>query len=83
MRATFERRETRPDVAVLDDVRETLKGRTWQQDWATMLRDKAVRTPSTLPEAVARFVRFVRPLVLALEGGAPPSRWPPAGPWTK
>lgn len=66
MRATFERRGTRPDVEVLDDMRKELKGRKWEASWAAMCKEKAVADDMTLQGAVDGFDRFVRPLLLAL-----------------
>jgi hypothetical protein len=81
--ATFARRETRPDVAVLDDMLERLRGRAWETDWSMMVRDKAVAKATSLADAVAKFDAFVRPLILALaEEGPSPLRWPPGGPWS-
>lgn len=83
MRATFERRGTRSDPKVLDDLGKALRGRKWEGDWASMLKDKLVRRQPTLADAVRRFDEFVRPLLLALRDGTPgPGAWPPGGPWT-
>lgn len=81
MEATFVRRETPPDVRVLDNMRTDLKGRKWETPWAEMLRDKAVLNPPTLREAVEQFDVFARPLLLALQEGGSPGRWEPGGPW--
>lgn len=81
MRATFQRRETRADVAVLDDMREVLAGREWETAWAQMMREKAVQKPPDLREAIERFDAFVRLLLEALRGGTSPGRWEPGGPW--
>lgn len=82
MRATFERRETAADPAVLDDLREQMPGRKWETEWAAMVKDKAVRGAPGLPDALARFDTFVRPLLAAMpEGAARPGAWPPGGPW--
>jgi hypothetical protein len=75
LRATLERRGTRPDPRVLDELRTELTGRRWQTDWAAMLHEKAVAQPTDLAEAIARFDMFVRPLLDALNGGAPLGRW--------
>jgi hypothetical protein len=81
LRATLDRRGTRADPRVLDDMRSELTGRRWQVDWATMLREKAVAQPVELPEAIARFDAFVRPLLGAVGGGAAPGSWVRGGPW--
>ena len=81
LQATFCRRATRPDLAVLDDIRETLKGRAWETDWSTMVRDKAVTNAPTLAQAVAKFDVFVRPVIVALADGPVLVRWPATGPW--
>ncbi len=80
LRATLDRRGTRPDPRVLDDLRTELKGRRWQTDWATMLREKAVAEPMDLGDAISRFDAFVRPLIAAATGLAPPRRWSARGP---
>lgn len=81
LRATVERRGTDTDPQVLDTLREELRGRKWETRWATMIRDKRVRDPVPLADAVMRFVLFVEPLVLALDGEANPREWPAGGPW--
>ncbi len=81
-KATFDRRRTRADVVVLDDMREVVGERAWATAWATMQREKAVRQPMELREAVARFDVFIRPLLRCLGSGGPsPERWEPTGPW--
>lgn len=75
LRATLDRRGTPPDLRVLDDLRTELTGRRWQTDWATMLREKAVAKPVSLADAITRFEAFVRPLLHAANGAAPPGRW--------
>jgi hypothetical protein len=80
MQATFQRRETRADPAVLDDMREELTGRKWATEWRKMVREKAVAHAPELHDALAKLDRFVRPLLLALGGGALPDRWPSAVP---
>lgn len=82
LRATFNRRGTASDPQVLDAVQKTLKGRKWQGHWSTMVQDKAVTSPMSLAEAIARFDVFVRPLILAVDGGDAPVAWPEGGPWT-
>ncbi len=82
MRATFDRRGTRADAQVLDDMRQGLNGRKWDADWAAMLKDKRVKIAPTLAVAVRRFDDFVRPVLLALaHGRTVPGEWPPGGPW--
>ena len=82
MRATFERRSMRPDPRVLNDMCEALGGRKWESDWSTMMKDKRVKRPVALPDAVRRFAEFVRVPMLALaNGGESAGRWPPGGPW--
>lgn len=84
LRATFERRGTRPDLAVLDDLRSTMRGRSWATDWSTMLRDKGVRGAPGLPDAVVQFDDFVRPILAMLSDEsveAAVAIWPPGGPW--
>jgi len=84
LRATFERRRARIDVAVLDDMRAELRGRAWETAWATMLREKAVTGGGDLRSAVERFDLFLRPLMMALSGTAEtPERWSPGGPWVR
>jgi hypothetical protein len=80
LRATLDRRGTRPDLRVLDELRTELTGRRWQTDWATMLREKAVAQPMELADAIARFDTFVRPLLDAVGGAAPPGKWTAPGP---
>lgn len=80
LQSTLERRGTRPDVQILDDMRAVLVGRKWQVDWAMMLRDKVVARPVELDDAIFRFDVFVRPLLQALEGASPPGRWIAPGP---
>lgn len=82
MRATFERRGTRPDPRVLDDMCEALRGRKWEAEWAAMMKDKRVNRPVSLVDAVRAFAEFVRapPNALA-DGGEATGSWPPGGPW--
>jgi hypothetical protein len=82
LRATFTRRETAPDLAVLDELLAELAGRKWTTRWAVMRREKAVAVPTDLAEALTVFEAFVRPLVAALAGGGTPRTWAPDGPWT-
>jgi len=80
--ATFERRSTRADVQVLDDMREITGDRAWLTAWATMLREKAVQNPPDLRQAISRFDRFVRPVIAAIaDRDALPDSWEPGGPW--
>jgi hypothetical protein len=81
-RATFDRRETQISVEPLDAMVEELRGRRWEQDWAAMVRDKAATTTYSLTDAVARFERFLRPILASMELGADPGIWPRGGPWT-
>lgn len=80
LQATLDRRGTRPDQRVLDELRTELTGRRWQTDWATMLREKAVAQPMDLADAISRFDAFVRPLLDAVSGAAPPGSWTAPGP---
>lgn len=80
--ATFRRRGTEPDPAILDDLVAELTGRRWETEWAAMVKEKAVLRPPTLAEATSMFDRFVRPIIAALQGGPTPGLWPPAGPWS-
>lgn len=73
LRATFQRRGTDADPQVLDTLRDELRGRRWETHWSTMIREKRVREPVPLTDAVARFVVFVEPLVLALDGEGDPA----------
>ena len=80
--ATFERRGTQLDVLVIDDLHAIVGERAWTTAWGTMLREKAVLRSVDLREAVRRFDRFVRPVLLSLRrGDPPPRRWEPGGPW--
>lgn len=80
--ATFERRQTRLDVLVIDDMHGIVGERAWRTAWATMLREKAAVRPIDLREAVRRFDVFVRPVLESMRaGGPPPGRWEPRGPW--
>jgi hypothetical protein len=81
MQATFSRRDTRPDTAVLDEMREELSGRKWEAEWRKMVKEKAVARAPELRDALSRLDAFVRPLLLALGGSEPPMHWPAAGPW--
>lgn len=81
LRATFGRRDTEADPQVLNTLREELRGRKWVTHWSTMIREKRVREHVPLVDAVARFGRFVEPLVLALDGEGDPREWPVGGPW--
>lgn len=83
LRATFSRRETIPDLAVLDELRRELRGKKWAARWALMRKEKAVAVPGELAEVLALFDMFVRPLLLALAGGTQPREWEPSGPWTE
>ena len=83
LRHTLKRRGTQPDIAVLTELRATLTGRRWKVAWATMLREKAVIAPPSLEHATGQFEQFVRPLLVAVEGGASPGQWVAPGPtWT-
>lgn len=80
--STFERRGTRADVQVLDDMLGISGDREWRTAWATMIREKAVSRPMDLAEAISRFERFVRPVVEALaDRHTLPDTWEPGGPW--
>jgi hypothetical protein len=84
LRQTLKRRGTQPEIAVLTEFRATMTGRRWKVAWATMLREKAVIAPPDIEHATAHFERFVRPLLVAVEGGPSPGRWVAPGPlWTK
>ena len=82
LRATFTRRETPHDLAVLDELLDELGGRKWATRWAVMHREKAVAVPIELKDALVVFDAFVRPLLAALAGTAAPDTWAPGGPWT-
>jgi len=82
VRATFDRRETQISVEPLDALVEELQGRRWEQDWAAMVRDKAARTTYSLTDAVARFDRFVRPILGSMEADGDPGIWPRGGLWS-
>lgn len=82
LRMTLERRQTEPDTEQIDDLAAKLRGKRWATDWATMLKEKAVARASDLGESVSMFVRFVRPLLVALRDGRSPGQWPPGGPWS-
>lgn len=82
LRATFTRRETSPDLAVLDELLIELGGKKWATRWAVMRREKAVAVPTELTEALAVFAAFVRPLIAALAGAGTPGTWAPGGPWS-
>lgn len=81
LRATFGRRGAQPAVAVIDQMVAQLKGRRWETDWAAMLKEKAVVESITLPEAVARYERFVRPVFEALVQQRSLAAWKARGPW--
>lgn len=61
--ATVERRGSSPDAQVLDSMTVEMKGRTWETDWATMRREKAVQASLELRDAVERFAAIVRPIL--------------------
>lgn len=82
LQATFARRETPLGIEPLDAMVEELRGRRWEQDWAVMVRDKAAKTAWSLTDAVVRFDRFVRPILLVRTTGGDPGTWPHGGPWT-
>jgi len=81
LQATFVRRGTVVDIAVLDEMHSELCGRRWTTRWAAMRKEKAVAVSTNLPDALRSFDTFVRPLVVALTGGVVPGVWPPGGPW--
>jgi hypothetical protein len=81
-RATLERRETPLGIEPLDAMVEELRGRRWEQDWAVMVREKAAKTTWSLTDAVVRFDRFVRPILVAVDTRSDPGAWPRGGPWT-
>lgn len=83
LRATFTRRDTAPDLAVLDEFIAELSGRKWAARWAVMRREKAVSVPADLTEALVVFDAFVRPLIAALAGAGTPGMWAPGGPWAE
>ncbi len=86
MQVTFERRETRPDLAVLDDLAAETSGKRakkWRQQWQKMVKEKAVSNAPALDEALARFDTFVRPVLQALTlREVLVARWTAGGPWT-
>jgi hypothetical protein len=84
MQATFTRRGTRPNPAVLDEMREEFGGRKrakWAAEWRKMVQEKAVTHAPELRDALSKLDAFVRPLLVALEGSEPPGHWPAAGLW--
>lgn len=81
LRATFERRRTAPDLEQLGDIVAKLRGKRWETDWATLLREKSVVSAADLRETVEMFERFVRPLLAALDDDRSPGNWRPGGPW--
>ena len=87
MLVTFERRETRPDPAVLDDLVAEINGKRskkWGQEWQKMAKEKAVSNAPALDEALARFDTFVRTALQALAlREVLVARWPPGGPWSR
>lgn len=64
--ATFTRRATRADPAVLDDMVATLTGRHWESEWRRMVKDKVVLDTLGLRETVAKFDDFVRPIIMEM-----------------
>jgi len=82
LRATFDRRRSKPDVAVLDEMLSELTSQKWRTDWAAMRKEKAVVPSLELTDAVQQFDRFVRPLLEALREGDTPVSWPAGGPWS-
>lgn len=86
MQVTFERRDTRPEPRVLDDLAAEMSGKRakkWRQDWQTMVKEKAASNAPTLDEAVHRFDAFVRPVLRALAlREVLAARWPRRGPWS-
>jgi hypothetical protein len=82
LQATFDRRETPLGIEPLDAMAEELRGRRWEQDWAVMVRDKSAKATRSLTDAVVRFDRFVRPILLAMATNDDPGTWPRGGPWT-
>lgn len=83
LHATFDRRQTLADVQVLDRMAEAFRGRKWMTHWAVMRKEKAVSVSAELPDVVAAFDGFVRPLLKALGGESMPQIWLPGGPWGK
>ena len=81
LQATFDRRETALGTEPLDAMLEELRGRRWEMDWAVMIRDKAAKTAWSLTDAVVRFDRFVRPILVAMGTRSDPGTWPRGGPW--
>ena len=82
LRATFDRRGTRIDVQVIDDMHEIVTERAWMTAWGAILREKAVAQPTGLRGAIHQFDVFARPLLQSLAtGSAPPVSWSPGGPW--
>lgn len=81
--ATFRRRSTPFDLRTLDELRDELRGRRWQEQWAVMRREKAVVIEIDLTAVLAAFDVFVRPLLVAIHHGDSPGRWSAGGPWTR
>jgi len=80
--ATFDRRGTRIDVQVVDDMHEIVSERAWTTAWATMQREKAVAQPIGFREAIDGFDALVRPLLQSIAGDSvPPVKWSLGGPW--
>lgn len=87
MQVTFERRETRPDPEVLDDLAAEMsekRAKKWRQEWQKTVKEKAVSNAPVLEEALVRFDAFVRPVLQALAlREVLVARWPPGGPWSR
>jgi hypothetical protein len=82
LRATLERRSTPPDVRVLDEMPIALSGKRWATHWATMRKEKRVRSQQELAGAISNFDAFVRPLLIAIgTNDSMSTTWPPGGPW--
>jgi predicted nucleotidyltransferase component of viral defense system len=81
--ATFKNRGLKVDFAALDEMPKEVGARKPKQsEWAKMQKDKNVRKAIDLPNAVACFLLFVRPLLDAMAGNAEtPTHWPAGGPW--
>lgn len=81
--ATFKNRGLKVDFAALDEMPKELGAKKPKQsEWAKMQKDKNVRKPISLPDAVTCFLLFVRPVLEAtVENAETPEHWPAGGPW--